>query len=714
MTAARSAFRRLSTVAPLLAAWLLAGSIVHAGDRVITHEDLWLMPRASQPVASPDGRWAVLTVVEPAYDPERQVTDLWLVATDGRMPPRRLTAGNAAEAGPAWSADGRWLAFSAKRDGDDAPQIYLLDPQAGGDALRATAISTGARLPQFSPDGRRLLFTSNLHPQARNDEDSRRIAKERSERKYNARVYLGFPVRNWDRWRDEEQPRVLVQTLGEPVARDLMVGSDLLAAAGFGGRVTPGAEELDAIWAPDGQSVIVVASRNRNASAFDYTHTDLWQLPLDGSAPRRLTGSDAQASGDSHEQPRFSADGRRLYALVTPRTDRVFNSSRLIGFAWPPRADGQLLQERQRIALPDDESVGSFAVHPDGRRVYLTAERAGHEPIYLAGRQSSTAELAVAPERGVYSQLAIGGSAGQPVLLAMYESATEPPELVRINARGGGHQALTAFTRARAAALDLAPLEHFWTELADGRRVHSMLVRPPGFDPAKKYPLLVLMHGGPHTMWRDMWVLRWHYHLLAAPGYVVLLTNYRGSTGYGERFAQSIQGDPLKGPADEINAAADDAIRRFPFIDGDRQCAAGASYGGHLANWMQASTTRYRCLVSHAGLVNLASQWGTSDIAYSREANQGGPHWEDIPLWREQNPISYAAKFQTPTLVTFGERDFRVPINNGLEYWATLQRQRVESRLVVFPDEHHWILRGENSRYFYTEVHDWLARWLAP
>ena len=220
------------------------------------------------------------------------------------------------------------------------------------------------------------------------------------------------------------------------------------------------------------------------------------------------------------------------------------------------------------------------------------------------------------------------------------------------------------------------------------------------------------MHGGPHTQWRDQWVLRWNYHLLATPGQVVLLTNYRGSTNQGEAFAQAIMGDPLRGPAEDINAAADAAIARYDFIDGSRQCAGGASYGGHLANWMQGSTDRYDCLVSHAGLVNLEAQWGTSDVAWSREANMGGPVWEQGEVWRTQNPIRLAANFRTPTLVTFGERDFRVPINNGLEYWAALQRQQVESRLVVFPDENHWILKGENSRYFYQEVTDWLRRWL--
>jgi dipeptidyl aminopeptidase/acylaminoacyl peptidase len=215
-------------------------------------------------------------------------------------------------------------------------------------------------------------------------------------------------------------------------------------------------------------------------------------------------------------------------------------------------------------------------------------------------------------------------------------------------------------------------------------------------------------------MRRDQFFVRWNYHLLAEPGYVLLLTNYSGSTGFGEEFARSIQGDPLKGPADEINEAADAAIREFKFIDSSRQCAGGASYGGHLANWLQASTTRYKCLVSHAGLVNLEAQWGTSDTIYSREVNMGGPPWEQGSVWREQNPIRYAAKFKTPVLVTVGESDFRVPINNTLEYWAALQRMRVPSRLIVFPDANHWIQKGEDSRLFYTEIANWLGRWLPP
>jgi len=327
------------------------------------------------------------------------------------------------------------------------------------------------------------------------------------------------------------------------------------------------------------------------------------------------------------------------------------------------------------------------------------------------------AKLISTSKQGVYTNLSSASQSRRPVMLAGFESALSPTEVVSFSLNPGpdmgSHRALSAFSKALAADLDLPAVEHFWHE-SDGRKIHSMLVKPAGFDPSRRYPLFVLIHGGPHIMWRDQFFLRWNYHLLAGKDRVLLLTNYRGSTGFGERFAQSIQGDPLKGPADDVNSAADAALKRYAFIDRERQCAGGASYGGHLANWLQVSTTRYRCLVSHAGLINVESQWATSDVVYPREANMGGPVWEGAPVWQQQNPIKLVPKFKTPVLVTFGELDYRVPINNGIEYWSMLKRQNVPSRLIVFPDENHWILKGENSRFFYHEVDAWLNRWLSP
>ncbi|NBU24815.1 MAG: S9 family peptidase, partial [Gammaproteobacteria bacterium] len=620
--------------------------------------------------------------------------------------------------------DGTRLVFSAKRDGDDTDQLYLLDLR-GGEARRLTTLTNGARAPKFSPDGRKIAFSSSDYPGALLESDNKRIAAERKARKWNARQYEGFPIRNWDRWLEDRKPRLLVLDLaagGEP--RNLLASSELVKAPGFAGRGGDGGDSLDAAWTPDGAGLVFVASTDRDKAAYAFTTSQLWYVGLDGAEPRRLT-----VDKHSWGSPTFTADGRTLLATRERASDKVYTRTELAAFAWNGAGAGAPLGAPRLLTDGWDRSVTSFAPATDSRRVYFLAEDAGHEKLYSApivgagataagskGGASSAVSLSFDMTRGVYTNLAIaqgGARAGAPLIVANYESATEPPEVVRIDLAKRGHEALTSFNTERVKALDLAPVKEFWFTSRQGRRIHNMLVTPPGFDPAKKYPLFVVIHGGPHTMWRDQWVLRWNYHLLAAPGYVVLLTNYSGSTGFGEAFAQTIQGDPLRSAGDELDEAADIALRDHPFIDASRQCAGGASYGGHLANWLQATTTRYRCLVSHAGLINLESQWGTSDTIYGREINNGGPVWEQGPVWREQNPIRYAARFKTPTLVTVGEQDFRVPLNNSLEYWSALQRQQVPSRLVVFPDENHWILKGENSKLFYKEIHDWLGRWLA-
>lgn len=686
---------------------LAVSSAQAAERRAIAHEDIWLLPRVGAPAVSPDGKLAVFSVTEPAYSNDQQISDLWLVTTDGTTAPRRLTQTKASESGMAWSADGKRIAFSSKREGDEASQIYVLDIGTGGEAMRATALSTGARLPKFSPDGRKIAFTSDVPRESRNDEDSKRIIAEEKGRKYKMRAYDSSPIRNWDIWLPENrQPHAFVQTLGVNDARDLFAGTELIKQPGFDGRGTQSASELDLTWTPDGDGLIFSATRNSNRAAYDYTNAELWLVPASGGEPKRLTGSDDLKGGDGWSEPKFSPDGRILYAFREIRATTVFSPTHLAVFDWPamkPRAD---------ITLPGERDPLNFVIAPNNREVYLLGEDAGHVKLYRGKSTGGEAKLAFDMKAGTYGNLAGADRASSPVLIANYDSAASPSEVVRIDPQRGNHQALTRFNADRMATLDMAPVEHFWFDSNRGARIHNMIVRPPGFDPAKKYPLLVLMHGGPHSMWRDNFFLRWNYHLLAAPGYVVLLTNYTGSTGFGAAFSQGIQGDPLEGPALEINQAADEAIARYPFIDGTRQCAGGASYGGHLANWMQSSTDRYRCLISHAGLINLESQWATSDINYPREQNMGGPPWQQGVDWNKQNPIRYAARWRTPVLVTVGERDFRVPMNNTLEYWNVLQRQQVPSRLLIFPEENHWIQQGENSRQFFAEVHRWLARWL--
>jgi dipeptidyl aminopeptidase/acylaminoacyl peptidase len=687
----------------------VAGFASSAPKRIPTHEDIWLMKRLGAPQVSPDGRRLVVSVAEPSYDENMLLSDLWLIDTSARHNTRRLTSTRRPEAGVTWSPDSRRIAFASQRDNDDVAQIYSLDLDAGGEAQRITSLSGGARNPVYSHDGRYLAYVSAMFPGARDDATNKQLLEARRTRKANVRIYDGFPIRSWDRWLDERQVRIFVQPLdadGLPTgpARDLLLDSKLIASPGFAGRQTDTGEELEIEFTPDDRAIVFAATTNRNAAAHSFTDSALFVADLAGGEPRRLT-----EDRHSWSRPRFTPDGRTLLALIDEQDGKnVYSQTRLAALSWPGVGEPSI------ITRDLDRPVGTYAVSPDSRTVYFTAEDSGHEKIFSVRTGGGSVRRLANADVGTHTNLSIPSRVSDTAIYSNWESSSAPGEISLLGPQSGRSLTLTKFNATRSAQLDLPRIESFWFTSARGKRIHSFVVRPPGFDASKKYPLFVVMHGGPHAMWRDQFFIRWNYHLLASRGYVLLLTNYSGSTGFGEEFARSIQGDPLKGPADEINEAADAAIAKFDFIDGSRQCAGGASYGGHLSNWLQGSTTRYKCLVSHAGLVNLESQWGTSDTIYGREVNMGGPPWDQAAVWREQNPIRFAANFKTPVLVTIGENDYRVPLNNTLEYWSALQRMQVPSRLLVFPDENHWILKGENSRFFYDEVGAWLDRWLTP
>jgi dipeptidyl aminopeptidase/acylaminoacyl peptidase len=674
--------------------------------RAITHEDVWLMKRVGSPSPSPDGKWAVFSVTNPAYDAKDQTADLWIVPVDGSQPPRQLTRTKATETGVDWSPDSTRVAFSAKREGDDVAQIYILDIVHGGEAERVTSLSTGARTPRWSPDGTNLLFVSEVFPSAADEEANKKAAKALKDRKYNARVYEGFPIKYWDHWLDEKKAHLFVQEAKSGAkARDLFSGSKFASLPGFAGRETDSGEDLPAAWAPDSKTIVFAAATNRNRAAFENVPTQLFEVAVGGGEPRALT-----SDKDSYEDPDFAPDGKTLLVSVRKGGDgKTYHHARVASFPWPFEG-----AKRNVLTAKLDLSVTKFTASPDSRTIYFTAE-AGHEiklfSVPLAG--GDVRAHAIAPA-GVISGLAMAGG----TLVAAFDHAAKPAEIARIDPATNSMKGLTTFNDSRVANLDLPALEHFAFTSAKGRLIHNLIVRPARFDPAKKYPLFVVLHGGPAPQFKDAWGIRWNYHLLASPGYVLVLTNYTGSSGYTEEFGQAIQNDPLKGPADEINQAADEAIKRYAFIDASRQAAGGASYGGHLANWLQATTTRYKCLISHAGLVNLETQWATSDGIYHRELNNGGPIWEQGITWREQNPVrlvgNHAKKtgWVTPMLLTVGENDFRVPANNTMENWGYLQRLQIPSKLIVFPEENHWITKGEDSRFWFGEVHAWLAKWL--
>lgn len=657
--------------------------------KAITHEDMWLMKRVGAPEISPDGKWIVFSVLDPAYDEKEQNNDLWIVASDGSNKPRKLTGTKSGESNYTWSPNSKQIAFTAKRENDEAAQLYSINVADGGEAQRITNLSTAVANPKWSHDGSKLLFTSKVFHGAFADSSNKKIAEEKKKIKYKAREYEHFPIRNWDQWIDEKETHLfVVKADGSESPRDMFSSAtELLNGNGF--------DFGSACWSAAGDQILFTASAELYVSAYKEPAYNIYSVSLtDGKIKTLVT------DGFEYSDLAASKDGKYIYCQSTVINNyKVYNLPRLTRFSWPA------MNNKTALASKMDRGINKYVLHNE--EVLMTVEYEGNDRIFkIAGGGTEAVDI-TKNTTGCYSNISVADNG---TLVGNYETSSMPAEVVKLN--GALHQQLSNFNTEKLATLDLQPIETFWFTASTKQRIRNILVRPPGFDAAKKYPLFVVIHGGPASAFKDNWGYRWNYQLLAAPGYVLVLPEYTGATGNGEIFSQAIQYDPFKGPGTEITEAADYAIKKYAFIDASRQAAGGASYGGHLTNWLQATTTRFRCLISHAGLMNSESQWGTSDAIYDREVMNGGTPWSNAKTWKEQNPIRLAAKFKTPVLITVGEQDFRVPLNNSIENFHVMQRLQIPSKLVVFPEENHWILKAENSRFFYKEVHNWLAKYL--
>lgn len=656
--------------------------------KAITHEDMWLMKRVGAPEISPDGKWIVFSVLDPAYDEKDQTNDLWIVASDGNSKPRKLTGTKSGESNYSWSPDSKRIAFTAKRESDEVTQLYIINIAEGGEAQRITNVSTPVASPRWSNDGTMLSFTSKVYHGAFADSSNKKIAEEKKKIKYKAREYEHFPIRDWDKWIDDMETHLFViKPEAGAAPKDLFATTDILNKDGF--------KFGSACWSADDREIIFTATTELYTSAYKEPAYNIYSVTANEGNVKLLA-----ADGFEYKEVQASKDGKYLYAQATVLNNyKVFNLPRLTRFNYPSMSGKTVLAAKM------DRGINKYVLH--GNDILMSVEYEGNDRLYKISAGETEATDITKNLIGCYSNISVSDNG---IIAANYESSSMPTEIVKIN--GATHQQLSNFNTDRLAVLDLQPIETFWFTASTKQRIRNIVVRPAGFDAAKKYPLFVVIHGGPASAFKDNWGYRWNYQLLAAPGYVLVLPEYTGATGNGEKFSQDIQYDPFKGPGIEINEAADQAIKKYSFIDASKQAAGGASYGGHLANWLQATTTRYKCLISHAGLMNSESQWGTSDAIYNREVMNGGAPWSNAKTWKEQNPIRFASKFKTPVLITVGELDYRVPLNNSIENFHVMQRLQIPSKLVVFPEENHWILKAENSRFFYKEVHSWLAKYL--
>jgi dipeptidyl aminopeptidase/acylaminoacyl peptidase len=666
-------------LAAALAAWPML-AIAQGATAPLTAETLWQLKRVSAPAVSPDGKVAVYAMT--AFDAENDKgdADLYRVATVGGKP-ERLTSMKGNESAPAWSPDGRYIAFVARRGEDKQSQLYVIAAN-GGEASRVGDIPTGVSAPKWFPDSKRIAFISEVWPDVTDWGKARDKLKEREESKMTAMAWDRPPVTHWDHFMEDRVPHLYSIPLEGGTPTPITLGS---------GRTIelrePDAESF-AI-SPDGSEIAFVS--NTDASGTD-ENQDIYVVPASGGPARNLT-ADNPASDDL---PSYSPDGRWL--AYSKQTIKGFYGDTQQLWLIDRRGDA-----RRRIAADWDRSVGNIVWAPDSKQFYASIDDAGTGRIYRFDVAKGTHQPLT--DSSSFYSLAIAGKPA--TLLALRHSFTEPPTLVAVSLKSGAATKLSDHNDALLAATAFGKVESVTYRGADGADIQMWVVYPPGFDPAKKYPLYLLLHGGPHNGIQDSWTFRWNAQVFSGWGYVTAWHNFHGSSGFGQAFTDSINPDGISKPYEDTIKAAEWFAAK-PWIDTERMAAGGGSYGGFLAAVLLGREHPFKTLVAHAAVYDNYAMYGGD---YGAELNRFFEAWERPEEWAKYSPSTSAANFKTPTLVIHGQLDQRVPLNNGMQLFHILQNRGVPSRLVYFPDENHWVLKRQNSLFWYDETKNWLARY---
>jgi dipeptidyl aminopeptidase/acylaminoacyl peptidase len=679
-------------IVPLLLAFTLVFSRALAAEkRPITPPDLWAVKRVGSPALSPDGRQVVFTVQEWSIEKNKSTSNLWLVDVAGGEP-RRLTTANASDGSPVWSPDGSRIAFLSKRGDDENNSLYVLR-RDGGEAEKILELPYAVSAPKWLPDGKSIVLATRVIPELAGklgQEDLAAMKKEikrRKDSKVSAKVSEARAFRYWDTWLTDELANRLVRVdMATKTFRDLTPGfSYLFAVSG----------EVSFDVAPDGKAVAVTINSTPPPYK-DYLNNDVYLVPTDGSGA--LKNITPENKGDDSGAV-FAPDGR---SLVFRRLKSSYHNGEFQKLWRHDLATGKNTPVTEHL----DYSVGDVAFSADGKTLWLTAEDKGQVPIFRLnadGRGLTTVHRA-----GTSGSVRIEGGA----MVFLNNTSSRPDELFALDAVTGAVRPLTHFNAGLLAQFDLGKVEEYWFDGAAGAKVQGWLFYPPGFDAKKSYPLLQLMHGGPHTMNSDGWSFRWNAHVMAAPGYVVTWINRHGSTGFGEKFCQSILGEWGDKPLEDILKGTDFLLQKLPNLDAKRMAAAGGSYGGYMAAWVAGHTDRFACLIDHAGVNDFITQYGADVTTFGFTQVLGGKPWDNPAGMQRNNPTTYAKNFKTPMLIIHGEKDYRVPYVNGTALYGIYQAMGLPARLVVFPDENHWILSPQNAIYWNWEFQSWLARWI--
>lgn len=668
---------------------------VWAAGRPMTVDDLLAVKTVSDPHPSPDGKWVVYVVSEIDRKTNKSNSDLWLVALSGGEP-KRLTTSAGVDNHPRWSPDGTQIAFVSDRGG--SAQIWLL-PMGGGEARQLTNLPIDVAGPIWSPKGNKLAFAAEVYP-GKTPEETAAKDKEKAESKSKARVYDQLMIRHWSAWDEGKRSHLFVADAKTGEARDLTPKLEVhTPPAPFGGS-------NDYAFSPDGEELAFTAEPIKDLAWS--TNTDIWTVPVDGGELKNITESNKGADA----QPSYAPDGKAIAYVSQARAG--FEADRWVLTVQPK--DGHAVKVSEEIDRPVlsyvwvDSDQNFYAVMDDdgGQSIFEVSATFPHRGNLaglrrVQGGSNTSLELAT---RGA------GKANDRRNFVYVHASADRPGEVYTATSEGSGVTALTRHNEGLLDELDLAKADAFSFKGADGDKVSGWLVRPPGFKEGEKYPVLLLIHGGPQGAWHDEWSARWNYQLFAAPGYAVVAINPRGSTGFGQKFTDQISRDWTGRVYDDLMKGLDYALKTYSFLDEDRVAAAGGSFGGFMVNWIAGHTDRFKALISHAGVFDLTSKYGTTEELWFPEWEFGGTPWDHPEVYREQSPSSFVQNFKTPTLVIHGALDFRVPDAQGLGMFTALQRRGVPSRFLFFPDEGHWILKAQNRVVWWKEMHTWLAKYL--
>lgn len=644
------------------------------------------LARISDPQISPDGQTVAFVVQTVDLAANKKSKNIYSIPVEGGTPRQLSNAGDNNDR-PRWSRDGK-IFFTSDRSGSG--QIWRMDGD-GSNAKQITFLSTGAGGELISPDGKMLVFTSDVFPSCGADDAcNKKLMDDEKASKVKARLISTLLYRHWNEWQGPTRSHLLAIPADGGTAVDLTPGSHIVPPFSLGGPD-------DYAISPDGKEVCFTMNADEVPALS--TNNDLFVVSITGENvvnPRRITPNPA-----SDSSPQYSPDGKYIAYRAQARPGYESDRQRLLVLE---RATGRLTSLTENL----DRSVNSFTWLPDSSRLFFTVTDRGRQGIQ-----------AIPVAGGGLRVVATGNSTLDDMvftpdgktLVFTRQSGSFPAEIVKASSSGGPAVSLTHFNDAVLESHQMTPYEELYTDVSDGVQVQSFVVKPPGFDPGKKYPALMLIHGGPESEWGESWTYRWNAQVFASAGYVVAMPNPRGSVGYGQAFTDAVNHDWGGKPYDDIMAVTD-KVAKLAYVDPDRMVAAGGSYGGYMIDWILGHTTRFKALISHDGVYDLRSEAGETEELWFPSWEFNGMPWDDPEMYVRWSPSQFTKEFKTPTLVIHGELDYRVPLGQGLQLFTALQAQKVPSQLLVFPDEGHWVLKPQNSVLWYKTFLEWLERWV--